>query len=295
MLAGRADGAGVYATASMREESSTADRRVAAIAGQQHGVVTIEQLHAAGVGRTEVTRRVQAGRLHRLYRGVYAVGHRSLSWRGRWLAAVLAAGNGAVLSHTSAVALWEFLRPIQGPAHVTVDAAVRRTSRPGIVVHRSRTLTRREVTRRHGIAVTTPARTIEDVRGSLEPYLFRRALRQAELAGHRVPHLSAVKRTRSDLELLFLGLCERHGLPRPLVNHRVHGHRVDFFFADHRIAVETDSWNYHRGSVAFEDDHDRDLTLRAHRITTRRYTGDQLEAASDAVAADLREALGVSS
>jgi hypothetical protein len=252
-------------------------------------------MRTAGFDESAVHRALTAGRLHRLHQGVYAVGHRSLSWRGRWLAAVLAAGDGAVLSHASAVALWEFLRPIQGPAHVTVDAAVRRKSRPGIVVHRSRTLTRADVTRRHGIAVTTPARTIDDVRGSLEPYLFRRALRQAELAGHKVPYLGAVKRTRSDLELLFLGLCERHGLPRPLVNHRVHGHRVDFFFPDHRVAVETDSWNYHRGSVAFEDDHDRDLTLRAHHITTRRYTGDQLEAASDAVAADLREALGISS
>jgi hypothetical protein len=211
------------------------------------------------------------------------------------LAAVLAAGDGAVLSHTSAVALWEFLRPIQGPVHVTVDAAVRRKPRPGLQIHRSRTLTRRDITRRHGIAVTTPARTIWDIRGTIEPYLFRRALRQAELAGHRVPHLSAVKRTRSDLELLFLALCERHGLPRPLVNHRVHGYRVDFFFADQRLAVETDSWTYHRGSVAFEDDHDRDVALRGHRITTRRYTGDQLEAASDAVAADLREALGLAS
>jgi very-short-patch-repair endonuclease len=242
-----------------------------------------------------VRRRVEAGRLHRLHRGVYAVGHRSLSWRGRWLAAVLAAGDGAVLSHASAVALWEFLRPIEGPVHVTVDASVRRKSRPGIVVHRSRTLTPRDITRRHGIAVTTPARTISDVRGSLQPYLFRRALRQAELAGYRVPHLSLVKRSRSDLELLFLEFCERYRFPRPLVNHRVHGYLVDFFFAGERVAVETDYWDYHRGSVAFEDDHARDLALRAHHITTRRYTGDQLEAASRAVAADLREALGVSS
>jgi Transcriptional regulator, AbiEi antitoxin len=279
----------------MRRKSSTAGRRVAAIAGRQHGVVTVEQLRDAGVSETSVRRAVEAGRLHRLYRGVYAVGHRSLSWRGRWLAAVLAAGDGAVLSHTSAVALWEFLRPIQGPAHVTVDAAVRRKSRPGIFVHRSRTLTPRDITRRHGIAVTTPARTIEDVRGTIEPYLFRRALRQAELAAHRVPHLSAVKRSRSDLELFFLAFCERHHLPRPLVNNRVHGYRVHFFFAEQRVAVETDTWTYHRGSVAFEDDHARDLALRAHRITTRRYTDDQLEAASDAVVADLREALGVSS
>jgi hypothetical protein len=164
-----------------------------------------------------------------------------------------------------------------------------------MVVHRSRTLAARDITRRHGIAVTTPSRTIEDVRGTIELYLFRRALRQAELAGHRVPHLAAVKRTRSDLELLFLGLCECHGRPRPLVNHRVHGHRVDFFFPVQRVVVETDSWTYHRGSVAFEEDHGRDLTLRGHRITTRRYTADQLEAASDAVAADLREALGLAS
>jgi hypothetical protein len=279
----------------MRQKSSTTGRRIAAIASRQHGVVTAAQMRAVGFDESAVHRALKAGRLHRLHRGVYAVGHRSLSWRGRWLAAVLAAGDGAVLSHTSAVALWEFLRPIEGPVHVTVDAAVRRNQRPGIVVHRSRTLTSRDVTRRHGIAVTTPSRTIEDVRASIEPYLFRRALRQAELGGHRVPHLSAVKRTRSDLEMFFLTFCERYGLPRPLVNHRVHGHRIDFFFAEQRVAVETDYWDYHRGSVAFEDDHARDLALRAHNITTRRYTADQLEAASDAVAADLREALGLSS
>jgi very-short-patch-repair endonuclease len=279
----------------MRHLRSTADLRIAEIAGQQHGVVTVEQLRGAGIDKYGVRERVRTGRLHRLHRGVYAVGHRSLSWRGRWLAAVLAAGDGAVLSHVSAVALWQFLRPIPGPVHVTVGAAVRRKSRPGLQLHRSRTLTPRDVTRRHGIAVTTPARTIEDIRGEIEPYLFRRALRQAELAGHRVPHLSATRRTRSDLELLFLSFCDDHGLPRPLVNRKVHGRRVDFFWPEQRVAVETDSWQYHRGSVSFEDDHERDLELRAHGIVTRRYTGDQIEAASEAVAADLREALGADS
>ncbi|HVX33884.1 MAG TPA: type IV toxin-antitoxin system AbiEi family antitoxin domain-containing protein [Solirubrobacterales bacterium] len=261
------------------------------IASQQHGIITGHQLAVAGVDKSGVTRRLRAGRLHRLHRGVYAVGHRSLSWRGRWLAAVLAAGEGAVLSHTSAAALWRFLRPLEGPVHVTVAAAVRRKPREGIRLHRSRTLTPRDVTRRHGIAVTTPARTIEDLRGEVEDHLFRRALRQAELAGHRVPHLSATRRTRSDLELLFLGLCEDHGLPRPLVNHRVHGHRVDFHWPGRRLVVETDSWEYHRGSVAFEDDHERDLGLRAAGIAVRRYTADQLEAAPQAVVADLRRAL----
>ena len=279
----------------MRQKGSTAGNRVAAIAARQHGVVTAAQLRMAGFDESAVHRAVKAGRLHRLHRGVYAVGHRSLSWRGRWLAAVLAAGEGAVLSHSSAAALWEYLRPIPGPVHVTVPAALRRKPRPGLQIHRSRTLTAREVTRRHGIAVTSPARTIEDIPGTVGPYLFRRALRQAELAGHRVPHLGAVKRTRSDLELLFLGLCDEHGLPPPRVNQHVLGHLVDFWWPEQRLAVETDSWDYHRGSVAFEDDHERDLALRAHHIATRRYTGDQLEAASEAIAADLRQALGLAS
>jgi hypothetical protein len=275
----------------MRRELSTADQRIAAIAGRQHGVVTLEQLREAGLDEAAVRRRVAAGRLHRLHRGVYAVGHRSLSWRGRWLAAVLAAGNGAVLSHTSAAALWEFLRPIPGPIHVTVAAAVHRSPRPGLRLHRSRTLVRPDITRRHGIVVTAPARTIEDIRGGIEPYLFRRALRQAELGGLRVPHLGLVKRSRSDLELLFLVLCDTHELPCPQVNVRVAGHRVDFLWPEQRLVVETDSWDYHRGSVSFEDDHHRDLELRARGFTIRRYTGDQLEAAPQAVAADLRGAL----
>ena len=275
----------------MTELSTTPEAWIGKLASRQHGVVTTAQLTNAGIDKDGVSWRVRSGRLHRLHRGVYAVGHRSLSWRGRWLAAVLAVGDGAVLSHASAAALWQFLRPISGSTHVTVGAAVHRAPRPGVRIHRSRTLTPRDITRRHGIAVTTPARTIEDMRGEVEAYLFRRALRQAELAGHQVPHLDGVRRTRSDLELLFLGLCDYHGLPRPLVNQRVHGHRVDFYWPGQRLAVETDSWGYHRGSVAFEDDHDRDLALRARGIATRRYTGDQLEAASDAVVADLRVAL----
>jgi predicted transcriptional regulator of viral defense system len=282
-------------TRSVTEFLSTPDGRVGVIAGRQHGVVTSVQLGEAGIDKDGIAWRVRTGRLHRLHRGVYAVGHRSLSWRGRWLAAVLAAGDGAALSHTSAAALWQFLRPMSGPTHVTVGAAVHRVSRPGLLVHRSRTLTPSHVTHPHGIAVTTPSRTIEDIRGTVPEYLFRRALRQAELAGHRVPLLSATKRTRSDLELRFLALCDDHGILRPLVNQRVAGRLVDFFWPEQRLVVETDSWDYHRGSVAFEDDHARDPELHALGIAVRRYTGDQLEAAPEAVAADLRDALGLAS
>jgi len=279
----------------MSELGATADRRLAGIAQRQHGIVTGAQLAEVGIDKDGLHRRVQAGRLHRLHRGVYAVGHRSLSWRGLWLAAVLAVGEDAVLSHTSAVALWRFLRPIPGPVHVTVSGDGGRKKRRGLRIHRSRTLRPRDITRRHRIAVTVPARTIDDIRGEVDDYLFRRALRQAELAGYRVPHLGRVKRTRSDLELLFLRLCDDHKLSRPLVNHRVHGCLVDFYWPEHGLVVETDSWEYHRGSVAFEDDHDRDLKLRAHGIVIRRYTGEQLEAAPQAVAADLRRALGLAS
>jgi predicted transcriptional regulator of viral defense system len=279
----------------MRRKLATPWRRVALTAGRQHGVVTFSQLREAGLDGSAVRRAMGAGRLHRLHRGVYAVGHRSLSWRGRWFAATLALGDGAVLSHAGAAALWEFLRPTPGPIHLTLAGQSGRAQRQGLRIHRSRTLTPSHVTRRHGVAVTTPARTIEDIRGVVEPRLFRRALRQAELAGHRVPHLSVTKRSRSDLELRFLALCDEHDLPRPLVNHRVHGYRVDFFFVDQRVAVETDSWQYHRGSVALEEDLERELALRAHGLDVRRYTGDQLEAAPEAVVADLREALGLAS
>ncbi len=279
----------------MRRKVTTAGATIATIAGNQHGVVTIAQLREAGLGEAAVRRQVEAGRLHRLHRGVYAVGHRSLSWRGRWLAAVLAVGDGAVLSHTSATALWGYLRPIPGPVHLTVVAPRHPKPRPGLRIHRSRTLTRRDITRRYEIAVTNPARTIEDIRGTVDDYLFRRALRQAELAGHRVPHLGVVKRTRSDLELLFLGLCDTNHLPRPEVNVRFGQYLVEFLWTAQRVAVESDSWEYHRGSVAFEEDHERNLALAGRGLTVRRYTGDQLEAASDAVAADLRRALGLSS
>jgi very-short-patch-repair endonuclease len=275
----------------MADFRAPADLRVAQTAARQYGVVAVRQLREAGLDADAVRLRVRAGRLHRLHRGVYAVGHQSLSWRGRWTAAVFACGDGAILSHRSAAELWGFLRPRAGPIDISVRGRTGRRPRDGITVHRPRLLEPLNVARRHGIAVTTPARTIEDIRGTIEPYLFRHALRQAEIAGHRVPHLSAVRRTRSDLELLFLALCDDHGLPRPLVNHRVHSYLVDFFFADHRLAVETDSWEFHRGSVAMEDAHARDLQLRAHRIEVRRYTGDQLAGAPEAVATDLRAAL----
>jgi very-short-patch-repair endonuclease len=118
------------------------DRAIAAIAARQHGVLSLTQLMNAGATPRSVERRVQAGRLHRLHRGVYAVGHQALTHRGRWLAAVLACGEGAVLSHTDGAALWLLLPPAEhpGPVHVSVPGTGGRRRRSGIVLHRSSTL-----------------------------------------------------------------------------------------------------------------------------------------------------------
>jgi hypothetical protein len=139
--------------------------------------------------------------------------------------------------------------------------------------------------------VTTPARTIEDLRATAPPHLVRRATRQAELAKYPLGPGVRGDGTRSDLERDFLAFCAKHGIPRPRVNVRVGRWRVDFLWSAERVAVETDFFDYHRGSVAFEDDHQRDLDLRRAGFTVRRYTGAQIRNHPAAVVGDLREAL----
>ncbi|HEU5142871.1 MAG TPA: DUF559 domain-containing protein [Solirubrobacterales bacterium] len=136
-------------------------------------------------------------------------------------------------------------------------------------MHRSRSLVLADVTLHHGIPVTTPARTISDLReatkagrpGALNERELRRAIRQANVLGLPLGDEDA-DRTRSDLETDFLALCDRHGLPPPEVNVRIGRHLVDFLWRDRRLIVETDSYIYHRGKVAFQDDRARDLDLK---------------------------------
>ena len=290
----------------------TPHAEVARIASRQHGVVTGRQLTDAGLGRMAVSERSRNGRLHRIHRGVYAVGHHGLSLHGRFMAAVLACGPDAVLSHVSAAVLWELLRPIDGPVHVTVPSTSGRSRRPGIHLHRCPSLNplpepspspsysqqeggrrgRLLVTHRHNIAVTSVSRTLEDLRGSslLAPHLLRRATRQAEMKGYRLEHLTT-DRTRSDLETLFLDICRRYAIPHPEVNVKLGRWTVDFLWRNERLVVETDFWTYHRGSIAFEDDHARDLDLRSAGYTVLRYDDTQLEAESARVAEDVTRAL----
>jgi hypothetical protein len=290
----------------MREESDTPDAAVAKIATRQHGVATAEQLREAGIDKSAVTRRVKAGRLHRLHRGVYAVGHRAPTHHSRWMAAVLACGKGAVLSHSSAAALWELLRPIDGPIHVSVPTTSGLKSKHGIRLHRCPSLAeppsspssnwqgggrgrRLTITYRHRIPVTTIQRTIDDLEGTVAPYLLRRAKRQAELKGI---HLEGVerKRQRSDLEEDFLALI--HHFSSPETNVKLGRWEVDFLWREHKLVVEIDSFRYHQGSVAFHNDYARDLDLRQRGFTVLRFDETQIEEEPTRVVADVARALG---
>jgi very-short-patch-repair endonuclease len=227
------------------------------------------------------------------------------------MAAVLACGDGAVLSHHSAAALWELLKPIEGPIHVSIPTTSGRKRQRGIHLHRCPSLStpqepspspsylhqeggrgRRLTTHRHNIPVVTIQRTIEDLRTSrlLPPHLLRRAIRQAEHKGHRLDGVES-DRTRSDLESGFLALYRNHHIPPPEVNVRLGRWEVDFLWRERRLVVEADFFAYHRGSVSFEDDYARDLDLRSAGYTVFRFNDTQLESEPARVAAVLREAL----
>jgi very-short-patch-repair endonuclease len=262
---------------------------VAEIAARQHGVISVRQLRTAGLDKSAVTRRVRAGRLHRLHRGVYAVGHPGISREGRWMAAVLASGEGAVLSHRSAAAHWALLPSASGPVDVTVPSQVGRARRNGICLHRCVSLNGRGITRRDGIPVTTPARTLADLRGFVSEWEWRKAVRQAEFK--KLALDIETDGTRSDLERDFLGLCRRHGLPRPDVNVKLGRWTVDFVWRPERVAVETDFYDFHRGKIAFQDDRRRDLELRRLGFDVRHFSEQLVNEQPETVAADIAAAL----
>jgi very-short-patch-repair endonuclease len=278
----------------MRLQPATTDAFVAKIASRQHGVVTFEQLLGAGLTQAGIQRRVAAGRLHRVYRGVYAVGHAGLSSEGKWFAAVAACGQGAALSHRSAAELWTLLSGTSAPVHVTVAGDNGRSKRRGLVIHRAPSLISSDVTSRKRIAVTTPARTIADLRRTSSPGDVRRTLRQAAYLGLEIGEEGRGRdcaRERSDLEERFLRLCHRHALPLPLVNQPVGPYSVDFLWPAHHLAVETDGWQAHRGRQAFEEDRERDAYLRLQGFEVLRFTKRQVDNEPGRVVAVLRRYL----
>jgi very-short-patch-repair endonuclease len=219
--------------------------------------------------------------LHRVFRGVYAVGHAGLGNKGRWMAAVLACGDGAVLSHRSAAELWGMLKPVSGPVHVTVPGTGGRRKRSGIHLHRS-----------PHIAVTTPARTLRDLRRTAPAKVVRRAIRQAEYDRRPIGDQGhETQGTRSEPERRFLRLCRRYRLPEPEVNVKVGRFTLDFLWRQEGLVVEVDTYRTHGGRQAFEDDRERDAELAARGLEVLRFTDVRIDGEPGAVAQLVRARL----
>ena len=276
------------------------DVAIARLAAHQHGVLSVQQLKGLGLSTSAIGDRVTAGRLHRIHRGVYAVGHDALSNEGSWMAAVLACGDGAVLSHGDAAALWRMLRPHRAPAaggrgehsvDVTVPSGNGRARRPGIRVHRSSFLSTADLTCHNGIPVTKPARTLRDLRRVLPARQFAAAVRQAEFLRLSIGDAASSDRTRSELEARFLALLRRHRLPQPVVNVEVATYIVDFLWPIERLIAELDGWEAHGTRSAFEADRSRDAHLKVLGYEVVRFTWRQIESDSATVAATIRALL----
>jgi hypothetical protein len=254
------------------------DVLIARVAASQHGVISLTQLQSFGLSRSGITNRVRTGRLHRVHQGVYAVGHGRLSNEGWWTAAVLAYGGATVLSHRSAAQLCGLLHSRRGPVDVTVPGRSGRRRRDGIRLHRSTTLTQQQSTRRLNIPVTTPARTLEDLRGCATPDELSRARRKAEFLGYRAELAEArpIDLARSELERRFLRLCGRHHLPAPLVNAALLGYEVDFLWPLAKLVVETDGRGAHSGPESIERDRRREARLAAAGYEVLRFTWRQV-------------------
>lgn len=284
---------------------------LAALVARQHGVVARRELLSIGYSAGAVDAWLRTGRLHRLHQGVYAVGHPVLTPEGRWLAAVLACGPGAVLSHRSAAALWGIGVGDRGRVDVTVPRT--RRGPAGVAVRRARRLDADETTTLRGIPATTLPRTLADLADVLAERVLARAIHEAEVAHAPSPRaleaaaarthgrrgsgvlaraVGEPDRTRSELERRFRRLCDDHGLPRPAVNATVARLEVDFLWPDVRVVAETDGWAFHRTRTAFEADRERDQSLARAGYRVLRFTHRQVVARPAEVAATLRAALG---
>jgi hypothetical protein len=279
-----------------------------ALAERQHGILSVQQFDALGLSGSGVRSRVTAGRLHRIHRGVYRVGPGPLDARGRWMAAVLAAGPGALLSHRSAAALWGLIDDPRARVDVSVPLT-RRRSHAGVDVHRTETLLARDVAVGDCIPCTSLARTLLDLAEAVPLRRLRRALEQAEVLGlfdgealadvldrangrrgtgrlRRAIAAAAAEPglTASELEERFLDLCRRANIPHPAVNAWVATEdgehlKVDFLWRPERVVAETDGFAFHRSRRAFERDRRRDQLLelagyRVLRVTWRQVARD---------------------
>jgi hypothetical protein len=291
----------------------TRGRRLAALAACQHGLVTRAQLDALGFPSAAIGRRVRDGHLHRLHRAVYAVGHTKISVRARWLAATLACGPHAVLSHRAAAALYELRAAPSGLIDVTAPA---RHRVPGVRCHFVRRLDPADATTVDGIPVTTLARLFLDLSEQLPTRQLNSTLEAAQRAellnvklitaqidrsnGRRgvKPLAEAIEQlqdeppwTQSELERRFRALTQAAGLPPPGFNVIVDGELVDCFWPHPNLVVEVDGWRFHKTRKAFEDDRRRDAKLVAAGRRVVRFTYRRVRDEPHAVARELSRLL----
>jgi hypothetical protein len=274
----------------MSSKSATVEEVLARMARRQHGVVTRKQLLAAGVSSDEVQWRLREGGLIPVHRGVYRVGHRAPSIEARYHAAVLACGEGAVLSGMAAAYLWGLIKGSAPPPEVT--APNRRMVKGVRTRHARRKQT--EQTTRHGISITTVPRTLVDISSLLSlpdlaracheaGGLHRTTPRQVEVVLTNRPNTPGAKQLRkvmygdvhvtlSALERKFLKRLREAGLPEPVMNRKAGQRRVDCRWPQHRLTVELDSYRYHSSRHAWELDRRREREARARGDEFRRYT-----------------------
>ena len=266
-----------------QREPAGPDALVARIAARQHGTITTAQLLACGLSKDGILRRLRAGRLHQIHRGVYAVGHSGLTDHGLDMAAVLAVGPGGLLTHAHAVAVWGLRPRPRDDIHVTAPRT--RRPRPGLVIHVVRSMPAADMTVRFGIPVTSPARSLVDYADIATPTQLRRALEAAERAGlvdraelrlprpgrRRVVH-APHRFTRSGLERRVLGLIRGAGLPLPETNQVVLGWEVDCLWREQRAILEIDAHHTHGDPTAFERDRRKQNALEEAGYRVRRVT-----------------------
>jgi very-short-patch-repair endonuclease len=284
------------------------DAALSELSGRQHGVIARWQLRDIGMSPRAIQHRLDRARLHQLHRGVYAVGHKSLRRESRWMAAVLACGPGAALSHRTAAVNLGILRRFD-VVEVTAPAE---HARQGITVYTS-FLPEDEVRSVNGIPTTCLARTVLDCASVLPLYQLERAFTQAETDRitdplslpdviARYPHRKGIANarklhdadphfTRSDLEALFIDFARKHRLPRPRTNFNVLAYECDIVWPEHGLIVELDARSTHDNRAAFEEDRERDRTLQAAGWRVVRVTARQLRLHADTVAADLETLL----
>jgi very-short-patch-repair endonuclease len=293
------------------------DWRVAELAQRQYAVVSRTQLLALGMGRRAIVGRLQRGQLHEVFRGVYVVGVRRISRRGRWMAAVLACGEGAVLSHRSAGRLWRILPPAAEWVDVTCSRA--EIERKGIRGHRSLLLDDEWLVE-GGIPVTSSFRTIFDLAAVAPMREVERAFHEAEVRRltdrvslpvllERYPGRRGTRNlrallespepvglTRNDFEEAFLALIDAHGVSRPRMNAdiSVRGRffQIDALWEREKVAVELDSRSVHGTKKRFESDRQRDRILVAEGWKTFHITWRALHKEATEIIADLTAALG---